>query len=124
MLAEAARGVRVVQLARSLVGLLAESSAIPILILVLVRARLAAIANASGIGIGDAVQGVGAAACVVEQNTAHDQRVMDSPPSLKIFPYHLCETSLGNKAPGRRSMRVKIGSVGLGLRPGLGDDDA
>jgi hypothetical protein len=69
--------------------LLAESSAIPIFNLVLVRARFAAIANASGIDTGDAVQGVDAAACVAEQNTADGQRVMDSPPSLKVFPYHL-----------------------------------
>ena len=101
ILAEAARGVRVVQPARSLVGLLAESGAIPILILVLVGTRFAAIVNASGIGIGDEVPGVGAAACVADPNTAHDRRVMDSPPSLRIFPYQVCETSQVNDVPGR-----------------------
>lgn len=43
---------------------------------------------------------------------------MDSPPSLRIFPYHLCETSQVKKAPGRRLTKVKIASVRLefGLR--------
>jgi hypothetical protein len=38
--------------------------------------------------------GVGGAACVADQSAGRDRGVTDSPPSLKINPYRLCETPL------------------------------
>ena len=38
---------------------------------------------------------------IADQNAGHDWAVMDSPPSLRIFPYHVCETSQVNEVPGR-----------------------
>ena len=39
--------------------------------------------------------------CVADQNAGHDRAVMDSPPSLRIFSYHLCETPQVAKVSGR-----------------------
>ncbi len=44
-----------------------------------------------------------------------NRAVMDSPPSLRTFPYHLCETSQAKKAPVHRLTKVKITSVRLEL---------
>ncbi len=41
--------------------------------------------------LGGEILGVGGAAGVADQGPGHDRSVTDSHPSLRIFPYHLCE---------------------------------